>query len=1438
VATALTEPLLGHPAFMFASSTDPASYPTVGVGILSILGFLALLVATAFVSRRLIARRRHRRHEEPIPSTTTSDTEEERRPVLRTAVTVGVIGFVIVLLGAPGRFVNDNRFIMFWNPGKGLGQLITVWDSQANLGTPSNLQGFLMFVFTSVVHSITASPWLTERALHGAFLAGGAVGVVLLTREFIPRSRLAPMVAGLWWIAAPYTAGFLIPSALYVNAALCPWLMLATLRAVTTSSRWRWSAVFALCVAISGFINPPALAHAFIPLIPLVIYLLVTRQTILSTVVGWAVRSGFLTLVVMLPWIARSALSAGTLADNLGLSETAYAVSLSSSWSETLRGLGGWLIYWNPNGPLQLTQMGILLDSTVVVLLSFVPIILAYTVVVRSSRRSRLLFGSIALLCAMTMVGAYPWASSSPFGRFLLTAYRAVPGAFALRNVYKAGGGLLVATCVLLGFAAQSLHRRLRDRPRMLAGVGGLFALTLLLCSSPLWTGAIYNQTRSNTGVPTYWTDAMNWLDEQPGADRAMVAPTALNEIYNWGSAPSGDLFASLMDRPYLLETLLKTGAVDSSNLVFALENDMSLGTYRPGTIGPIAHRLGIGYVVLRNDLDWRRTGSARPSRLASIRTDPALTLVAEFGEPGQNVTRSEDSSPDAAEERRLPPVQIYRVAGENEPVRAVAKGPALLLSGDGEAWPSLAINGTLDRLGPIRYTGRLTPVELTGELRDGASLIVTDTNRLRSVRSSLKSQATLNEFSTARTDDLFLVPGSQSVSTYPDAIDIQAIGRSQLVDPGPEHRPAAAFDNDPRTSWLVDAGLQLQGEGLQVELRKPTEVSSIQITTPLDPTIRQVESVRVDFSDGTTISATIDQHRATISFPARTITGLRVVITKVSGRSTAPFGITEISIPGVDLHETTRAPDDVFRAAETAPALADQLRSAPLAYSFTRLPGESGDLETALYRTFRVPSERSFRGTAAITFGANLTDRQLASILGTRIIATAFQNPDRPLDIAAPLSTDGNTSTAWEAAPLTRAGVSLTFPQQTVRSVELELDLMAGHSRPGTIEVSSGGRIIGTASVEAPTDCPATGACLRILRVPTTSVSTNELSVSMSDFSTSVVDGVDPTVRVVEITLDNTPNAYRGGDLPTDCHTDLAAMDRSPLGFSLSGTESQLLAADEVQAATCGTTVLTTGWHSFSSGTGAAFDTLFLSTTDGRSPVTAAALPVEVTRRGNSAITFTVTGDAGGAAITGEGFYPSWKATADGSALGPPVELDTQAGWFTTTSGTTTVAARFGPEGLYSLLMKQFLFGLVLIVALIAADPRTRRRIPRFRHAGWSRRWFLAADVGACAFAIAIAGLPGLVMAVAALVMMRRRILRASVLGWLAIGCLAAAAVTSVPPLGPSLVPLAPSWVANREFAHQIALISALLLAVTMAQAISDRAKRTETPRTDITPE
>src|SRR5207253_10540328 len=95
-------------------------------------------------------------------------------------------------------------------------------------------------------------------------------------------------------------------------------------------------------------------------------------------------------------------------------------------------------------------------------------------------------------------------------------------------------------------------------------------------------------------------------------------------------------------------------------NAVDFLYGRIVAGHYQPGELGPVARRLGIDLVLVRNDIDWQRSGLPRPSSLDVVRNDPDLRPVAGFGRPGENVIRRADRSLDVFRETQLPPVEIY----------------------------------------------------------------------------------------------------------------------------------------------------------------------------------------------------------------------------------------------------------------------------------------------------------------------------------------------------------------------------------------------------------------------------------------------------------------------------------------------------------------------------------------------------------------------------------------------------------------------------------------------------------------------------------------------------------------------------------------------------------------------------------------------------------
>lgn len=1419
---------VGGVAAILIAGTDAARAQSITGGTDAVPGYAELtwrwlpvaVIAVVIAVLAVLARsfvvwfRRRRPRPEPMDgrsSLRSAITDEPRVVLWPVAVLLVVVAVAILMATERGWYVSDNRFIWYWNPSRVLAQSISAWDSQVNTGGPPGDQGQLFIMALGVLRGVGFAPWLAERLSMAGFIAIGAAGVAYVTREFSPRSRLAPVVAGLWWIASPYTLGYLIPSALYLNAALSPWLLLAVIKGMTSESRWRWAAILTLLVGVAGWLNPPALFWSLIPVAPAAAYLLFTGRTTLWMVLRWGVVTGALVVVSVLPSLARSALTASNLAQNLALSETAPAVSQSSSWSESFRGFGFWLNYWNPSGRLVQPWVAPMLNNFFLVTLSFVPVVVAFAVVVFGKARGRLLFGVVALLATAAMVAGFPVASPSPYGVVLFAIYRSVPAAFAFRNSYKAGAGLLLATSVLFGLGVQWFVAWAATRRRLRTAGLALVAVVIVACGLPLWSGAPLRLSVGNDGIPDYWYDAANYLNDQPGAGRTLIIPATENATYRWGAAPQGDLFSSLFSRPFLQATVLSGTYVDTANLINSVAADLGSGTYRPGAIGPIARRLGITYVLIRNDLDWQKLGLVRPSQLRSLREDPDLTLVSTFGNPGQNTVAEGGTGFADQADARLPPVEVYRVSGDTEPVRAVSDAPSMLVSGDGSAWPGLARSGALTSLGPMRYTARLNPDQLSGELEAGAGVTITDTNRRIRASFSIVPGTTLAADETDRALDLFGVPGSQTVTAFPDARSIEQVGQPDLAGAGLGHEPKAAFDGDPSSSWLTGGLLGVYDQGVRVRLKGQHQISRLSLSPAEGVGVRRVISVRVEFPDGTAENIDLGPGTTTAAFAPRTVDQFTIRITGVLGAGAGYFGLSNVQVPGLDLRAHLQVPDDVMRTAAKSDSAQQSLATAPLSYRFDRL-GETSK-EPVLRRDFRVAGSRTLAGAGTMTLAPDADDAQLSRLLGLDTTAVATSRYLDSVRSSAALAFDGNLDTAWTLDGDTGGNLTATFPTpRRVSSIEATVDVGADSTAPSTITAVVPGQITSVA-VPRNVACPATGPCPVTVRMNVAATDTKSIAVQVEPGVERRKPGeVAPKpARVFEVLTNGALNRSVT-QLTTACQPDLAVIDGKPVGATVRGTEAELLQGRPVPLTLCSELPLNDGWHTLDGARSAPIDQLALTATDGRRPIESTALPLAVTDRRTTTIGFTPSTPPGAKVVLGVGFNADWSATTGSGSLGRPVELDTQIGWVLT--GNEPVTASYGPQRSYTIMvwLSVFMFGLAMVIAV--ANPRFRTA----RAAGWpsrARRWRLPLDVATVGFAFAFAGIVPAVLAVALIVGLRRRVVTPRSMGIVAVVLLVAAVVFSVPPLGPALTPLNPSWPIGRTSAHQLARLAAVALMV-----------------------
>ena len=187
--------------------------------------------------------------------------------------------------------------------------------------------------------------------------------------------------------------------------------------------------------------------------------------------------------------------------------------------------------------------------------------------------------------------------------------------------------------------------------------------LAVIGAAAPFWTGSLYDESRTTRSTPDYWNEALAWLDEQPAPGRVFVAPGTTRADYRWGHF-GDDLLDARLRRPHVvdlsvpLSTPIGASIVRATDVAAADRN----GEVNPGFVATL-RRMGVRYVLVRNDLRWERIGIARPAFYKGLRDDPGLRLVRSFGEPGTNTVAASSAATstatrpgDAAYERTLAP--------------------------------------------------------------------------------------------------------------------------------------------------------------------------------------------------------------------------------------------------------------------------------------------------------------------------------------------------------------------------------------------------------------------------------------------------------------------------------------------------------------------------------------------------------------------------------------------------------------------------------------------------------------------------------------------------------------------------------------------------------------------------------------------------------------
>ncbi|GAA10930.1 hypothetical protein GOALK_016_00530 [Gordonia alkanivorans NBRC 16433] len=1286
------------------------------------------------------------------------------------------IALIVCLLQSTGQIAADTKLDLTANPLGFLARAAHLWTPNAPMGQVQNQAYGYFFphgAFFALGDLLSVPPWIVQRLWWALLLTVGFVGIVRVAEALRLGSPASRIFAGVVFVLSPRvltTLGSISSETLPMM--LAPWVLLPVIRALDASASdgrplWREAARSAAAVALMGAVNAVATAAA-LGVAAMWWLLHRPRDRRWWRFGAWTALGLFLACAW---WIVPLLILSRVSPPFLDYIESARVTTQWTSLTEVMRGASSWTPFVSTErvaGAVLVTQPAAVLATGTIAAAGLAGLCMRHM-----PFRGRLV--AILGVGLVVMCVGFAGGLGSPIAE-QIRVFLDGSGA-PLRNIHKfepfiriplvLGVAHLLARVPLPGTVSvretlSAFAHPQRSRPVAAAIV---LLVAVIGAGSLIWTGQLA-PAGTYTAIPNHWKQTADWLsehsarpDDSPPA-RALVVPGAPFADQLWGLTRDEPL-QPLADAPWAVRDAIPLTPPGAIRALDSVQREIAAGRGSPGLAETLAQQ-GVGFVVLRADLDPETSRSARPLLAQqALDTSPGLTRVAQFG-PQVGPPSVRGVMRDNGLRPTMPAVQIYAV----EATGFDGTGPLLVdergiprVAGGPEAIAALAEVRARQGLPP------LGPVLLDADARragiaDGP-LIVTDTPSDRetdfgrvddhssAIRSADDPRRTQNAAADYPVDDQPLVRGEWLLDNRSGEIEVTTSGSaSDAVQPGqtsPANSPAAAFDGNPQTAW-VSGGLEgAVGRWMRIGFTTPQTDLALSLTTA-KALGSDVTSVLITTEAGSTVASGLEPGEPTTvtapSGPTRWIQ-IRALRTE-DGTAGNQFALGEVEVSNlrtstplqirhrVVLPElgagTTVAQWLLYselngRAWCVADPAREKTRCAPGL-------GLSPETSSVFSRALSVPQDTAVTPSAVLRPrpGAAL-DRLLATPGGMTATGPRPVTDPRGSPAAA---VDGDPGTTWTAPQI---------PDEEKPEDREDDEEPADDATPTLVVHLPAEQRVESVKLVAPGDYPATptevavdlgtGEQIRevgkdgVLRLDPAITDRIEITireqrdlidVNSLGFATPAPPGI------AEVEVFPAPRAPADGDRVVEirCGDGLGITAAGQVvGISARTTTAALRSGEPVVARACtpGELRLPAGQQEVSVNPGQAFTVDAVSLTVG-SPVDGAATTTPDVSEWTAA-SRAVQIDSGPERllVVPESTNPGWVARVDGRELSPVVVNGWQQGWIVPAgaSGTVELTYRFDSLYRWSLVVGLVLMALLLVAAWwpssrreAVAEPRT----------------------------------------------------------------------------------------------------------------------------------